>query len=186
MKTERTNRLVLVAVPWLILAGMVIMAYLPIFRGEKYLLPVKPRDPRDFFRGNYVDLQYEFSNLNSQTIKVDLNPGATYRFGDRLYLDLKKIDGILKPVALVSSPEKAQHVRLKVQPRFSFSGKDIYFDIASGLESFFAPKAAAEDWEKGLRAGRVLAEVAIDSRGNARLVKLQLQPEKPAQKSVEE
>lgn len=172
MKNERTNKIILVAVPWLIIAGMIAGAYLPIFRGEKYLLPVKPRDPRDFFRGNYVDLQYDFSNLAGDKIKTDLHPTQIYRFGDTLYLDLEKKDHTLTAVALVASPEKVKNVRLKVHPRWSFTAKDGHFDIVAGLESFFAPKQDAEEWEKALRDGKVFAEVAIDKGGNARLVRL--------------
>ena len=81
------TRLILIITPWLILTGMIVGAYLPIYRGDKYLLPVKPRDPRDFFRGNYVDLQYEFSTLPATGIKVKLHPEREYRFGDRLFLE---------------------------------------------------------------------------------------------------
>jgi uncharacterized membrane-anchored protein len=172
MKTERTPKLLLVTIPWVIIVGMIAGAYLPIFRGEKYLLPVKPRDPRDFFRGNYVDLQYDFSNLRAENIRTDLDPAATYRFGDTLYLDLVKKDNVLTAVALVNSAEKVKNVRLKVHPRWQFSGKNEYYDVVAGLESFFTPKKDAEDWEKALREGKVFAEVAIDKGGNARLVRL--------------
>jgi uncharacterized membrane-anchored protein len=172
MKTERKHLYVLAGVPWLIIAGMIVGAYLPIFRGEKYLLPVKPRDPRDFFRGNYVDLQYDFSNLRAENTRIDLDPAATYRFGDTLYLDLAKKDNVLTAVALVNNAEKVKNIRLKVHPRWQFTGKNDYYDVVAGLESFFAPKKDAEDWEKALREGKVFAEVAIDKSGNARLVRL--------------
>lgn len=172
MKTERMQKLLLVSVPWLIIVGMIAGAYLPIFRGEKYLLPVKPRDPRDFFRGNYVDLQYDFSNLRAENMRIDLDPAATYRFGDTLYLDLAKKDNTLTAVALVNSADKVKNTRLKVHPRWQFTGKNDYYDVVAGLESFFAPKTEAEAWEKALREGRVFAEVAIDKSGNARLVRL--------------
>lgn len=172
MKTERKHLFLLAGVPWLIIVGMIVGAYLPIFRGEKYLLPVKPRDPRDFFRGNYVDLQYDFSNLRAGSTKIDLDTAATYRFGDTLYLDLEKKENVLTAVALVNQADKVKNIRLKVHPRWEFTGKSEYFDVVAGLESFFAPKKEAEDWEKPLREGRVFAEVAIDRSGNARLVRL--------------
>lgn len=172
MKNERFIRLILIAVPWLIIGGMIFGAYLPVLRGEKYLLPVKPRDPREFFRGNYVDLQYDFSRLEREKIRIELDTAQTYRFGDSLYLDLEKDGSTLRPVALVHRPELATHIRLKVQPRWSITAKDSYFDLLAGLESFFAPKKDALDWENALREGKVFAEVAIDRNGNARLVRL--------------
>jgi uncharacterized membrane-anchored protein len=172
MKTEKWAKFVLVGVPWLILAAMIIGAYLPIYRGQKYLLPVKPRDPRDFFRGNYVDLGYEFSNIAKADLQNDLEPEKSYRFGDRLYLDLEKTDGVLKPVGLYRSADKATHVRLKVQPRWMLDSAGTNLDLVAGIESFFAPEKTALDWEKALREGKVFAEVAIDAGGNARIVKL--------------
>jgi len=180
MKTERMQRLLLVSVPWMIIAGMIVGAYLPILRGEKYLLPVKPRDPRDVFRGNYVDLQYDFSNLRAENTRIELDAAATYRFGDTLYLDLAKKDNVLTAVALVNAADKVKNVKLKVHPRWQFTGKNEYYDVVAGLESFFAPKKDAEDWEKALRAGKVFAEVAIDKGGNARLVRLTKADSPPA------
>ncbi len=178
MKNNMWSRITLAVVPWLILAGMVIGAYLPVFRGQKYLLPVIPRDPRDFFRGNYVDLQYEFSNLSRENIHMGVDPEKIYRFGDQLFLDLKKENDSLKAVGLYDSAEKAKNIRLKVQPRWNLEKGNIVFDLVTGLESYFAPKEAAEEWEKALRERLVFAEVAIDAGGNARLTRL-VKKEKP-------
>ena len=78
----------------------------------------------------------------------------------------------LTAVALVNSADKVKNIRLKVHPRWQFTGKNDYYDLVAGLESFFAPKTEAEAWEKALREGRVFAEVAIGKSGNARLVRL--------------
>lgn len=166
------TRIILLVVPWLILTGMVVGAYLPIYRGDKYLLPVKPRDPRDFFRGNYVDLQYEFSTLAASAIKIRLHPEREYRFGDRLFLEFENRNGKLRATAISDTDSATKTIRLKVQPRHSFGATSTTFELATGLESFFAPKEAAEDWENALRDGHVFAEVAIDAGGNARLLRL--------------
>ena len=168
----KTKLLLLIAVPWLIITGMIVGAYLPIYRGHKYLLPVKPRDPRDFFRGNYVDLSYGFNMLEAKAIAVKLTPDKEYRFGDRLYLQFENKNGTLKPISLSETIGDPKHIHLKVQPRWLLKASDTNFDLSAGLESFFAPQEAAEDWENPLRDGLVFAEVAIDNAGNARLVKL--------------
>jgi len=162
----------IIAIPWLIIVGMVAGAYLPIFTGQKYLLSVEPRDPRDFFRGNYVDLRYSFTSLDRTDLASDLNKDATYRFGDTLYLDLKKVDGKLNPVGLFAARDGVKNIALKVQPQATINGSDSAVSLTAGIESFFAPKKAALDWEKALREHKVSAEVAIDKRGSARLVRL--------------
>ena len=175
MRTDKWSRVAMAGIPWLIILGMIFTAYLPIFRGTKYLLPVKPRDPRDFFRGNYVDLAYEFSNIPRGDIALGIDAKKVYMFGDRLYLDFEKADGVLKPIGLYDTAEAAKNIRLKVQPRFTINESSTSFDIVAGIESFFAPKKEAEDWEKALRDGKVFAEVAIDSGGNARITALKVQ-----------
>jgi len=172
MRNEITSRLVLVVVPWVILIGMVVGAYLPIYRGDRYRMQVTPLDPRDFFRGNYVALQYEYSHIDAEKINVVLDENRDFKFGDELYLDLEPKDGVLHPTGLYQKRELATHVALKVRPRWQFRAEAPSYDLVAGLESFFAPEKAAQDWESALRKGSVFAELAIDKAGNARLVKL--------------
>jgi len=172
MKTEGRIRILLILIPWLIITGMVVTAYLPVLRGQRYLMRVKPVDPRDFFRGNYVALSYDFSMIDRQQLRVSLDEKREYRFGDRLYLGLESKDGILTPVALSDDAEKLKSIRLKVHTRWRLDAQTRQFNLDAGLDSFFAPAAEAEAWEKPLRAGEVFAEVAIDGGGNARLTGL--------------
>lgn len=175
MKNNLLTRILLVAIPWALLSGMLLSAYLPIFRGKEYLLQVAPRDPRNFFRGNYVDLRYAFTSLDRKGMQTDLDPVRTYHFGDLLFLDLEEKDGVLKPVGLYEAREKAVHIPLKVQPRWPITKDVRMFELVAGVESFFAPTGDAQSWEKALRNGKVYAKVAIDTNGNARLLKLSAQ-----------
>lgn len=183
MKNKKLLILALAGIPWIILTGMVVTAYLPIFTGRSYLLPVKVRDPRDFFRGNYVSLQYDFSSVRLDAIRHNLMPGKEYRFGDLLYLTLRDMGGVLTLTGLYAGHKPDSAIVLKVQPERSFRLEDKGARLTTGLESFFAPKADALAWEDALREGRVFARVSIDHSGNARLQKLQLGKAKPAQNS---
>jgi uncharacterized membrane-anchored protein len=117
--------------------------------------------------------------VNLEKLSHDLKPEQEYKFGQALWLDLHADKGELRAVGLYADAARAKEVRLKVQPSWRLSGNYKTADLVTGLESFFAPKTVAEDWEKGLREGRVLAEVAIDASGNARLTDLKLKPEMP-------
>lgn len=174
MKNKRTLILVLAGIPWLILASMVIKAYLPIFTGRSYLLPVQARDPRDFFRGNYVSLRYEFSTINLDKVAHDLKPGQSHVFGDTMYLAMRESDGALTATGLYSERRPDAAIVLKVQPDSRLSGGDKHASLATCLESFFAPNTDALAWEDALRQGRVFARVSIDHSGNARLTGLEL------------
>lgn len=174
MKNKKLLILALAGLPWGILTGMVVKAYLPILTGRSYLLPVKARDPRDFFRGNYVSLQYDFSSVRFDAIKHDLVPGKDYRFGEILYLAFRDKEGALTLTGLYAQDKPDSAIVLKVQPERSFRLEDKGASLATGLESFFAPKADALAWEDALREGRVYARVMIDHAGNARLTGLEL------------
>jgi uncharacterized membrane-anchored protein len=174
MKNKKLLILALAGLPWIILTGMVVKAYLPIFTGRSYLLPVKARDPRDFFRGNYVSLEYDFSSVRFDAIRHDLRAGKDYRFGDTLYLALREQGGALAVTGLYAENKPNSPIVLKVQPEHSFRLEDKGASLATGLESFFAPRADALAWEDALREGRVFARVSIDRSGNARLTGLEL------------
>lgn len=174
MKNSPRVYIWLIGIPWAIILGMVITAYLPILTGNKYLLPVKPVDPRDVFRGNYVNLRYDFSVIDSELLEKGLDNGRRYGFGDQLYLDLTNKSGVLTPVGIYDSREKARNIALKVQPTTALLANEGTFYLVGGIESFFAPAKAAVDWENALRENKVFAEVAIDSSGRSRLTRLVL------------
>ncbi|MCX7631750.1 MAG: GDYXXLXY domain-containing protein [Turneriella sp.] len=168
------NRLplpLMLGLPWLILIGMVSSAYLPILTGKEYLLPVRLKDPRDFFRGNYVALQYSFSELALDSIRHDLQEGK-YRHGDVLYLEFLEKDGVLHPTGLFRT-KRPTGIWLKVRPENEFHWPEAKsIRLRAGLDSFFAPPSDARAWEDAIQEGRVYARVAIDRDGNARLLGL--------------
>src|SRR5207249_1216682 len=47
-----------------VLAGMIAFDGLPLVLGQRIKLKVVPVDPRDFFRGDYVILGYEFTRFD--------------------------------------------------------------------------------------------------------------------------
>ncbi len=67
-----------------IMAGVFVNGFYPLWLGEEVRLQTQPVDPRDLFRGNYARLGYEFSTLDS----------TDFRPGERVYLPLKR-DGDL-------------------------------------------------------------------------------------------
>lgn len=181
MKNKILLILLLAGIPWLILTSMVLKAYLPIFTGRSYLLPVTARDPRDFFRGNYVALQYQFSTVQFNALKHDLVPGKSYHFGDEMYVTLNATGGALNATGLYAAKKPDAPIVLRVQPADSFRLEDKAASLLTGLESYFAPKVDARAWEDALRQGRVFARVSIDRSGNARLTGLELrEPAKAA------
>ena len=58
----------------LLIIAMLAYALMPLYLGKEIKVRVNLYDPRDLFRGNYVSLSYDFSNL--QQFKFDEKTGA--------------------------------------------------------------------------------------------------------------
>ena len=66
---ERAFLVVFAGFQVVVLLAMIFLRLLPLLTGETILLRVAPVDPRDFFRGDYVILSYEFSRTPRDEIE---------------------------------------------------------------------------------------------------------------------
>ncbi len=140
----------LIAFQCLILAGMFVKAYYPLWVGKEVVLRVVPRDPRDFFRGNYVALQYSFSLLVLDSLPNDLEAGKTYNFGDALYLELRSKGKFYEPAALYQKrPENKLCLRVTPSYAYTHNGNDgyHYINLQGGIESYFTNSQQAQKLE---------------------------------------
>lgn len=171
----------LIAFQVLILTGMFAKAYYPLWVGQEAVLQVVPRDPRDMFRGNYADLNYTFSTLRLDSLPNDLQKGKTYRFGDALYLELKKQGDFHVPVGLYEKcpPER---LCLRVMPAYDYTHNDDYgyLYLKGGIESYFTNREQAQKLEQMTlqqNSDSVTISVAIKiaSDGTARIKEIKWQ-----------
>ncbi len=148
------------------LIAMIAWAALPVMIGTEVLLKTRPVDPRDLFRGNYVALQYDISQIPKELMDAS---EKEISYSDR---------GTPVFVRLVSSgpgqPWIADKVSLKPFDSGVFlKGKLRYFpsealDIEYGLEAFYCPLEKAKQLEREFAAGNLLGKVYI-SNGRSRL-----------------
>lgn len=133
--------ILVVAGPWLIARAT----------GDEYRLQVAPVDPRDPFRGAYVDLRLrgvpQFSERDGRVyVALKRNADGTYRgSGTR-----------------AEKPARGPFLRCDVGD----SGA-----VECGIESFFTSSDEAKRLERELRRGAI-AHVRIDGAGRAALVDL--------------
>jgi uncharacterized membrane-anchored protein len=59
-----------------VLAGMLVLHAWPLWTGESIYLKVRPVDPRDLFRGDYVTLGYDVDNLQLRVPRDSTTSGA--------------------------------------------------------------------------------------------------------------
>jgi uncharacterized membrane-anchored protein len=153
----------LVLLQILLLCGMIAYRQYWIETGERVFLAVRPVDPRDLFRGDYVSLEYEISVLDLDK----LSPGVSFRRGEKVYVVLAPGKDGTDEAARVSKTLPAG--RKVIQGRAMFEKSDSprwhvsLRDDAGNLHSLAPP------WRSGFRRGDPLT-FCLDSTGRVRNV----------------
>ncbi len=168
---ERGVLAVGIAVQFLVLAGMIVLNAIPYFNGRAVLLKVRPVDPRDAFRGDYVILGYDFNRLpaagipglpargesagnwQSRTVFVSLLPDA---------------DGIHYHAGSWSLTPPTDGLFLRGKTTAPYRAE-------FGIESFFVQEGKGHDYESALRASRLWAEVLVSPDGQAAVKSLRIE-----------
>ena len=131
-------KILLIAAQPILLALMTLYAHAPIYFGKEILVRTELYDPRDMFRGNYVDLSYEFSNVNGGR---DEKRGAG---DDKIYAVLKPNKDGVYALEYVSADRPEEGVFL--------SGRTNLWGRANfGIEAYFLPKDKAIRLENQMR-----------------------------------
>ena len=153
----------------IILVVMIGMKWSTLAYGTKILLKTKPVDPWDLFRGDYVVLNYDISDLDLKTVSAD---GENFKTNETVYVTLKK-HGNYWTVQSVSHQKPGGGV-LAVKGVVSYySPYDKMLNLKYGIESYFVPQYQGSKIEKGRSS--LEAEVSVDKWGNAALARLFIQ-----------
>ena len=148
---KRVLTVSVIAVAQLVLVGVGVAPQLSArLTGDTYLMRVAPLDPIDPFRGAYVSLDY--SDLRH-------DPSSSDEQGD-IFVTLAQ-EGEVWVAGDWSRERPDEGPYLACDDRSWL--------VRCGIESFFLPQDRAAGTEALLRDGAV-AEVRIDSRGNATVV----------------
>ncbi len=143
----------------IVLLAMIGLRLMPLLTGDTILVRVVPVDPRDFFRGDYVVLSYEFSQVPA-TIE---GPHRGSHLGRTVY------------VTLVPEPD-GKHWRAE---KYSFNhpkgGKYLRGRIVGsgqieyGIESYYLQEGKGYYYEQAVRNRTLSAEIAVGAEGQAAL-----------------
>ncbi len=159
---KRIARTALIAVSQLALVGVAVAPQLSArVLGDTYLVRVAPIDPIDPFRGAYVALDYP--DLRDGTSRSFGEPGlGALEDGEEgdVYVSLVEEDGVW-------TADEWSRERPDDGPYLACDDRS--WQVRCGIESFFLPQDEARETEALLQEGAV-AEIRIDSRGNAAVV----------------
>lgn len=134
-----------------VLSSMIYHRISILTSGTEITLKSRPIDPRDFFRGNYVVMNYEISQLNSCKVEIkdSIHPSQLVF----VQLEQKGDKGYWQAVAVSTRPlysTKTTTVlsgfsRSNFQPDANGACQQVR--VRYGLEKYFAPKKRAKELE---------------------------------------
>ena len=134
--------------------------------GQEVVLETGFIDPRDLFRGHYVSLQLNVSQIDSTTVTV----AEDIDFGDTVYLELQQGDGVFAVgKSLTRKYPQAPTgpvLRGTARARFRlFGGKNKSIRVEFPFDRYFAPKLRAQELEKLRRDQKLGVILALDDTG---------------------
>lgn len=157
MKTKRIVYLIIAI--WLgIIAFFALSNEFTLRTGKEILLKTVPIDPRDLFRGDYVILNYEISQLpNGEDFKPD----------QKIYVVLNIDKSNIATTNYISKKQPKNEFFIEGVVRKQFRRSRIEY----GIESFFVKEHTGMYIQRKLSQGAYV-KVSIDRNGRAKIKEL--------------
>jgi len=142
--------------------------------GREITMPVKPLDPRDIFRGDYVTLGYDISTLS--TAQVPAGYVDKFPRGSTAYVTVAPNPAGGWAVTSVSpefpKPASPADVVLKARVDHIWPGQtasDSTISLRYGIETYFVPEGTGRALESKVREHKIDAILAVGPDGSAML-----------------
>lgn len=166
---ERGNQMIrykfwgIVLLQVLFLIFIVVRYHYALATGVPVFLQAVPVDPRDLFRGDYVTLSYEISNIRLDTIE---NRAGSMNYGNTVYVGLERGEKYWRATTLDKAFHPTTHsaVWLKAQVMSSFEGR---VRLRYGIEQFFIPEGTGHLIEQERNRERVSVQIRVTDSGTA-------------------
>lgn len=145
---------------WIVLIGGLIgITEFTLKTGNEVLLKIRPADPRDFFRGDYVVLRYKISIIDSNAFISNV---SDFKVNDKIYVTLNIDKDNIGNVSSISKqvPVTGNFIKGTVKNANEYS-----LTIEYGIERYFVPEGKGKEIERNRE--KIFAKVAIDKYGNA-------------------
>ncbi len=190
MKRRTLYFWVAVALQVMVLVGMTGIRAYTLATGTRILLKTLPVDPRDLFRGDYVRLRYEISELHAGQIRLE---DHEYRRGDVIWVVLEPGSPYWHAVAAGHTRPRPASGQVVAQGRVRYAYNwtppsenpddpqhpdkdrtpaptDLRLEVEYGIESFFVPEGQGRPLERP--EIRLDVEVAVDRFGHAAIARV--------------
>jgi len=136
----------------------------PLLTGKTYILSTTPVDPFDIFKGQYITIRYEISQIPDTVLSQEA-------VGKSAYVLLEKDESGIShsEEILLVKPQEKDFIKGKITNIYGNTAQ-----IEYGIEQFFFERGATFSMQN------LTVEVKVDSSGQARISKL-LQNGKPVE-----
>lgn len=138
--------------------------------GRKIVVTTIPFDPRSIFRGDYINLTYEFSRLDLK--KVAHSKNNFYR-GELVFVKLLAVNNNWVATEVSDAPMSASgNDAIVIRGVVNEPSIRNAMNVVYGIESYFVPEGKGKAIEKEISAHRATVELSIDKRGDASVCKI--------------
>ena len=151
---------ILIGLLWImLLGGFIVIKEFTLQTGDEILLKTEPVDPRDLFRGDYVVLRYDISQIDLDKFNLVNKYPKT---GKKIYVTLNIGEDKVATIDDISltRPTKGKFIAGTISNVYGNRANVTY-----GIESYFVPESKGREIEKNLRD--IYVKVAIDDFGLA-------------------
>lgn len=166
---------VIVILQTLALFAMVGMKQYTLSTGVPVVLKTEPIDPRSLFRGDYVRLNYDISQLAMHKLGGDKH----FTRGDTVYVVLQKGEEYWQAASVHHTLPPYTDGSLAIKGKVEYTNNQSWqrsaeltkpatsIHVKYGIENYFVPEGEGRDLERPKPGETVSIRVVVDRRGNA-------------------
>lgn len=167
---DRKTFIKVMLIPAVILLGFIGYNYYTLNQGHEIILKTAPVDPNDLFRGNYVNLRYEISAIDLNSMIYD----RPFGYGDDVFAILAKGEKFWYVTRVGHSVRPLQNNEVCIKGKVTSSYEN-RINVEWGIESYFVPEGKGMDIEREIR--NVSVTVSVDGTCRALIKELYIDDE---------
>src|SRR3989338_6707069 len=163
INSKRNKFIIAIAIQTAILFFIVLFKLLILSGGEEVFLKIRPVDPRDPFRGDYITFQYDISRIKGSLF----DSSEKIKYGDKIYIPLLKRKNYHVAANRISKnkPDTGMFIKGTVNDvRQKGDSLDEVF-VSYGIEEYFIPENSGRN--VNFNGQNTFAKIVLDKNGNA-------------------
>jgi len=163
INSKRNKFIIAIAIQTAILFFIILFKLLILSGGEEVFLKIRPVDPRDPFRGDYITFQYDISRIKGSFF----DSSEKIKYGDKIYIPLLKRKNYHVAANRISKnkPDTGMFIKGTVNDiRQKGDSLDEVF-VSYGIEEYFIPENSGRN--VNFNGQNTFAKVVLDKNGNA-------------------